>query len=72
MALGSTPNRVVLNADLFEKCAKAFVIAASSGESPHALPRWASDVWVNRLAKDRARAALAYQSGVVPEGMDGY
>ena len=72
LGLGATPNRVVLNADLFEKCAKAFVLAASTGEPVRALPDWASELWYERLRKDQLRAAAAYASGRVPDGMDGY
>lgn len=72
VGLGSTPNRVVLNADLFEKCAKAFVVASSTGQPVRPLPAWASDLWYEHLRKDRLRAASAYRSGRVPEGMDAY
>ena len=72
VGLGSTPNRVVLNADLFEKCAKAFVLAASTGQPVRPLPAWASALWYEHLRKDQRRAASAYRSGRVPEGMDAY
>jgi ribulose-5-phosphate 4-epimerase/fuculose-1-phosphate aldolase len=72
VVLGATPNRVVLNADLFEKCAKAFVIASSATATVRSLPRWARRIWVRRLRADQARAARAYQDGRIPEGMDAY
>jgi ribulose-5-phosphate 4-epimerase/fuculose-1-phosphate aldolase len=72
VGLGSTPNRVVLNGDLFEKCAKAFVLAASTGQPVRPLPAWASALWYEHLRKDQRRAASAYRSGRVPEGMDAY
>ena len=72
IGLGSTPNRVVLNADLFEKCTKAFVVASATGGSVHGLPPWACELWYERLRKDQLRAAAAYGAGRVPSGMDAY
>lgn len=72
IVLGTTPNRVVLNADLFAKCAKAFVIAASTAETVRPLPRWARQIWVRRLRADQAKAARAHREGRIPEGMDAY
>ena len=72
VVLGPTPNRVVLNADLFEKCAKAFVIARSTTEKVRPLPAWALRIWVRRLRADQAEAAKAQRVGRIPEGMDAY
>lgn len=72
VCLGSTPSRVVLNADLFEKCAKAFVLAASTGLPVRPLPAWASELWYARLRNAQTRAATAYRAGRLPEGMDSY
>ncbi len=72
VVLGATPNRVVLNADLFEKCAKAFAIASSATATVRPLPDWARRIWVRRLRADQARAARAYQDARIPEGMDAY
>ena len=62
----------MLNADLFEKCGKAFVLATSTGRPVRALPRWASALWVGHLRRDQARAVAAHAVGRVPEGMDAY
>lgn len=72
LVLGSTANRVVLNADLVEKCTKAFMLAVSSGGTVSPLPSWVSALWYARLRKDQERAANAYLSGSVPDGMDAY
>jgi hypothetical protein len=72
LLLGSTPNRVVLNADLVEKCTKAFILAVSTGDSASPLPAWVCELWYARLHEDQKRAAASYRSGVVPEGMDAY
>jgi hypothetical protein len=72
LCLGSTPGRVVLNADLFEKCAKAFVVGHASGLQVRTLPIWMQHFWVRRLRRDQKRAARAYAKGRIPEGMDAY
>jgi ribulose-5-phosphate 4-epimerase/fuculose-1-phosphate aldolase len=72
ICVGATPNRVVFNAELFEKCAKAFVVAHSSGKRIRKVPGWVRYIAGGRLKKDQKRAAESYAKGRVPEGMDGY
>jgi len=72
ICIGTTPNRVVFNAELFEKCAKAFVIAHAGGDGIRKLPAWVRHIAGARLRKDQKRAALSYALGRMPEGMDGY
>lgn len=72
ICLGSTAGRLVLNADLFEKCAKAFVLARSSGARVSVLPWWIRWRWGRRLRRDQIRAAQSYAAGRTPEGMDAY
>ena len=72
ICLGTTPSRVVFNAELFEKCAKAFVIAHTGGDRIRSLPGWVRYVAGGRLRKDQKRAALSYAKGRIPEGMDAY
>lgn len=72
VCIGTTPNRVVFNAELFEKCAKAFVIACAGGGRIRELPRWVRRVAGARLRRDQSRAASSYAAGRIPEGMDGY
>jgi hypothetical protein len=72
ICIGTTPNRVVFNAELFEKCAKAFVIAHAGGDRIRKLPAWVRHIAGARLRKGQKRAALSYALGRMPEGMDGY
>lgn len=72
VCVGTTPSRVVFNAELFEKCAKAFVVAYSSGERIRKVPGWVRYIAGGRMRKDQKRAAESYAAGRIPEGMDGY
>ena len=72
ICIGTTPDRVVFNADLFEKCAKAFVIAHASGHRIRTVPSWVRYIAGGRLKKDQKRAAESYDAGRIPEGMDAY
>ena len=72
ICVGTTPNRVVFNAELFEKCAKAFVVAHASGKRIRKVPGWVRYIAGGRLKKDQKRAAESYAEGRIPEGMDGY
>jgi ribulose-5-phosphate 4-epimerase/fuculose-1-phosphate aldolase len=72
ICVGTTPDRIVFNADLFEKCAKAFVIAHASGYRIRKVPGWVRYIAGRRLKKDQKRAAESYHAGQIPEGMDAY
>ncbi len=70
--IGMTRDRVVFNAELFEKCAMAFVVAHSSGGTIKKIPAWVQYIAGGRLRKDQKRAAESYASGKIPEGMNAY
>jgi ribulose-5-phosphate 4-epimerase/fuculose-1-phosphate aldolase len=72
VCIGTTPERVVFNAELFEKCAKAFVVAEASGQRIQKVPRWVRFIADGRLRKDQKRAADSYAAGRIPEGMNAY
>jgi len=72
LCLGVTPERIVLNAELFEKCAKAFLIALSSGRRVRRIPWWVRSIAYSRLRKDQIRAAECLAAGSIPEGMNAY
>ena len=72
LCLGVTPERIVLNAELFEKCAKAFVIAHSSGAPVNSLPGKSCRFYIQRMWDDQVRAAETLASGRIPEGMNAY
>ncbi len=66
LCLGMTLDRAVFNAELLEKCAKAFVLASSTGKPPGKIPwliRWVAN---GRLMKDERYAARQYAVGQVP------
>lgn len=70
--LGTTGTRMALNAQLFEKCAKAFTLAKASGARMTLLPWWV--VWVanSRLMKDEKRATQCFVRGEIPPENRGY
>lgn len=72
ICLGVTPERIVFNAELFEKCAKAFVIAHYSGREVRRIPWWVRAIAGSRLKKDQGRAAESLAAGRIPEGMNAY
>jgi len=72
ICIGTTPDRVVFNAELFEKCAKAFVIASCSGQRIRKIPGLVCFIAGGRLRKDQRRSAESYAEGRVPQGMNAY
>ncbi|MFP6847200.1 MAG: hypothetical protein VCA57_00750 [Pseudomonas sp.] len=72
VTLGTTGTRMALNAQLFEKCAKAFTLAKASGAKMTLLPWWV--VWVanSRLMKDEKRATQCFARGEIPPENSGY
>jgi ribulose-5-phosphate 4-epimerase/fuculose-1-phosphate aldolase len=72
VSLGTTCQRMVLNAELFEKCAKAYVLAACTGQAVTTLPWWVCRIAMGRLRKDQSRAAQRFAQGVLPEDVRGY
>ena len=66
LCLGTVPERTVFNAELLEKCAKAYVLAQSTGLPVGRIPwlvRWIAN---GRLMKDERRAAADYAAGRAP------
>ena len=72
VCLGMTPLRLALNAELFEKCAKAYVLAVAGNGRVRPLPWIVRLVANRRLAKDRQRAAARFVQGQLPEESNGY
>lgn len=72
VCLGMTATRLALNAELFEKCAKAYVLAVASGGPVHALPWLVRMIANRRLAKDQRRATARFLQGLLPEESKGY
>jgi hypothetical protein len=70
--LGTTATRMAQNAELFEKCATAYVLAVAAGGTVQPLPglvRWIAN---GRLKKDQRRAAARLAAGLLPEEGRGY
>jgi ribulose-5-phosphate 4-epimerase/fuculose-1-phosphate aldolase len=72
VCLGMTAKRLALNAELFEKCAKAYALARAAGGPTHAPAWWARAIAGRRLIKDERRAAQRFAQGVPPEDNDRY
>lgn len=70
--LGTTGTRMALNAQLFEKCAKAFTLAKASGIKMTLLPWWVVRVANSRLMKDEQRATQCFARGEIPPENRGY
>jgi hypothetical protein len=68
----TTPRRLALNAELFEKCAKAYVLAVATGGRVRPLPWWVRRIANGRLARDQRAAALAFERGELPAESAGY
>jgi hypothetical protein len=72
LVLGMTAMRLALNAELFEKCAKAYVLAAATGGRIRQLPWIVRHVANGRLMKDERRASARVAQGLLPEESKGY
>ncbi len=72
LCIGITCQRMVLNAELFEKCAQAYVLAAATGEPLSTLPWWVRRIAIGRLRKDQRRAQQRFAQGLLPEESRGY
>ena len=70
--LGTTGTRMAMNAQLFEKCAKAFTLAKASGTKMTLLPWWVVRVANSRLMKDEQRATQCFARGEIPPENRGY
>ena len=63
LALGVTRNRMLFNAELFEKCAMAYVLARLGGGRVRQVPWWVRMIAGRRLLKDQANAAASHAFG---------
>jgi len=72
VCLGVTGSRLALNAELFEKCAKAYVLAVATGGTVKPLPWIVRYVANERLMKDERRAKERFRQGLLPVESRGY
>lgn len=63
LAIGVTRNRMLFNAELFEKCAMAYVLARLGGGRVRQVPWWVRLIAGRRLLKDQANAAASHAFG---------
>ena len=70
--VGTTASRLALNAELFEKCAKAYVLAVATGGRVKPLPWLVRYVANGRLMKDERHAKRRFDQGLLPEETRGY
>jgi len=67
LCLGMTMARLVCNAELLEKCAKAFVLAYGTGRPVHRIPWLVRTIANRRLLRDERYAAQCHLDGVEPQ-----
>ena len=72
LLLGMTPSRLALNAELFEKCANAWVTATAAGAKVRPRPWLVRHVANGRLMKEEARAREQVRQGKTPMETRGY
>jgi ribulose-5-phosphate 4-epimerase/fuculose-1-phosphate aldolase len=72
LCIGMTCERAVFNTELYEKCARAYVIARASGTPVSLIPFWVRMIAQRRLLKDERCAAASYGRGCVPETIGSY
>lgn len=72
LVLGITRNRLLFNAELFEKCAMAYVLARLGGGKVKRLPWIVRKVAGGRLLKDEATARAAHAQGLRSPEPSGY
>jgi len=72
LCLGMTCERALLNTELYEKCAQAYVLAKASGNRIGFIPVWVRLIANRRLLRDERRACASYRNGLVPEDINTY
>jgi len=72
LCLGSTGARAVLNAELLEKCAQAFILASLARRPVRVIPSYVRLIATLRLRKDEKRASRAYTRGESPDRVMAY
>lgn len=72
LLLGMTASRLALNAELFEKCAKAYVCAVAGGGRVRKLPWLVRTIANGRLMKEEEAAKGMVRSGLLPAETRGY
>jgi L-ribulose-5-phosphate 4-epimerase len=63
LTLGSTPDRAMLNVELFEKCAGAFLLAYYTGERLTRIPTSVREILFSKLLKDQEQKTVTNEHG---------
>jgi ribulose-5-phosphate 4-epimerase/fuculose-1-phosphate aldolase len=66
LCFGMTLERLIFNAELLEKCAKAFLLAHSTGAKLTLVPWWVRMIAGKRLLRDEMFAAACHADGIKP------
>jgi ribulose-5-phosphate 4-epimerase/fuculose-1-phosphate aldolase len=66
ICLGLTAERALLNAELLEKCAQAYILASLTRHPVGSIPFYVRFIAARRLLRDEKRAAEAYARGELP------
>jgi ribulose-5-phosphate 4-epimerase/fuculose-1-phosphate aldolase len=72
LCLGMTGERLVFNAELLEKSAKAYVLARATGLAVRRIPWLVRWIATGRLRRDQKSAAASFARGQVPARSAGY
>jgi ribulose-5-phosphate 4-epimerase/fuculose-1-phosphate aldolase len=72
LCLGMTCERVLHNTELYEKCARAYVIAKASGSRIELIPAWVRIIANRRLLQDERHVAASYRAGDVYRDINAY
>ncbi|MCB1169002.1 MAG: aldose epimerase [Leptospiraceae bacterium] len=72
LLLGMTLDKAIFNAELLEKCARAFVLARLTGKRFKRIPWYVRMIANQRLRKDEKRSAESYAAGEIPGGFTAY
>ncbi|WP_158788960.1 class II aldolase/adducin family protein [Granulicella sp. L46] len=72
VCLGMTRERALFNTELYEKCARAYVLAKACDKRINHIPFWVRMIAYRRLLKDEAVACTSYREGRIPEAIQAY
>jgi ribulose-5-phosphate 4-epimerase/fuculose-1-phosphate aldolase len=72
LSLGMTQDRVLFNAELYEKCAQTYVLARSCGARISRIPLWVRVIATRRLLRDEETASALHRGGRIPDGTAAY
>ncbi|HBS06574.1 MAG TPA: hypothetical protein DEA96_16515, partial [Leptospiraceae bacterium] len=66
LVCGVTPEKLVFNSELLEKCARAYLYAYLTGQKIRKIPFYVRIIANSRMLKDQKRSAESYARGEVP------